>query len=229
MARGVEVRVRQVRTGPCAMLKSTCGSLAVACTLGLATLTGICAVWVDSVRADQIVVSTDPWANDCEMNNTGGPGLRTVYVHHLFTVGSLGTRFRASLDAGVTMNYISETHPFPMTVGNTQDGLSVCYGACLPPTSSGPVAVITYMYLGQTAGCPYLRVVPHPDAETVEVIECDGTPFFSYVKPLSIPPAGASCGCGSQYYILGVPHPFDCAPLPVESKTWGAIKALYRH
>lgn len=228
MARGIEVSVREVKTGRCAMSKNACGSLVVACTLGLATLAGICLVWADSAGADTIVVSTSPFGGDCSMDNTSGPGLRTVYVHHQHT-GSFGTRLRVALDAGVTMNYISETHPFPMTVGNTQDGLTVCYGACLPPASSGPVAVITYMYLGQTSSCPSLRVVPHPDAETVEVIACDGTAESPVLRDLPIPPPNESCGCGSQYQLVGVPHIFDCTPLPVENKTWGAIKALYRH
>jgi hypothetical protein len=209
------------------MFTNACGSLVVACVLGLAALAGIFPIGVDSARADTILVSANPFGGDCEMNNTSGPGLRTVYVYHQHA-GSLGTRLRVALDVGVTMNYISETHPFPMTVGNTQDGLSVCYGSCLPP-DGGPVAVITYMYLGQTFSCPSLRVVPHPDAETVEVITCDGKAESPSLEDLPIPPPNGSCGCGDRYQLVGVPHIFDCAPLPVESKTWGAIKALYRH
>lgn len=185
-----------------------------------------CLIFLSTVvRADTIELSMSPYGRDCQMINDSGPGLRTVYVNHVYTFGSRGARFKLSLDPGATLMYVSETHAYSMTVGNTQDGISICYGACVV---GGMIASVTYMYLGSTVNCPRLRVVPHPDAETVDVIDCYGVPQVASVSDMFVVAPGQGCGCPISRTIPGAAGFFDCTPLPIESKTWGGIKALYR-
>jgi hypothetical protein len=122
------------------------------------------------------------------------------------------------------MTYLSETHYFPMTVGNTQDGISVCYGECT--IGDQLVASITYMAYGTSSGCSEVLVVPHPAAQTVEAIRCDGVATRTYVRDMFIT-HNSGCGCPNTHSFQGTPQLFGCQAVPVASKTWGAIKALY--
>lgn len=122
------------------------------------------------------------------------------------------------------MTYLSETHPFAMSIGNTQTGLSVCYGEC--QLVAVLVVAINYMSYETDQPCSDVLIVPHPDAETVEVVDCSGLPAAAFVREVTI---GGICACPSPRTFQGTPQSFDCQPLPVESKTWGAVKALYRN
>lgn len=173
-----------------------------------------------------IEVSAEQFAYDCQLTNDTGPGIRTVYVRHEFNIGATASRFKLAMGPGATMTYISESHSLGMTAGNTQDGISVCYGACMP--GALVVATVTYMFNGSTANCSRLSVVPHPSAETVEVIGCTGVPEIASTSDLYVLAPGAICGCPSPQVFAGTPQSFDCSPVSTESVTWGAIKALYR-
>jgi hypothetical protein len=153
-----------------------------------------------------------------------GPGLKTVYVTHNFIPGATAVRFRVQ-PYGSTMIYVSETHNFPMTVGNAQDGMSVCYGSCL--LGPIPVATLTYMSYGTSAPCGQLEIVPHPAAEVPEVVLCDGRTVQTAAQDVN---AGTNvyCGCPEINAFPGAPRAFDCEPLAVHASTWGGIKALYR-
>ena len=177
------------------------------------------------VSADTLELSMSPYGRDCQMINDSGPGLRTVYVNHVFTFGARGARFRLSLDPGATLTYVSETHVYATTTGNTQDGISMCYGACV---EGGMVAAVTYMYLGSSVNRPRLRIVPHPDAETVDVIDCYEIPQAASVLDMFVVAPGQGCGCPTSQTFPGAARFFDCLPLPIENKTWGGVKALYR-
>jgi hypothetical protein len=177
-------------------------------------------------RADTLVLSADPFGWDCSMNNDGGPGLRTVYVVQ-FTPGSFGARFKVELDADVTMTYLSEELAFP-GIGNTQDGVALCYGSCVTGDGIVVVATMHYMFTSAEAACQFLRIVPHPDASTVDVINCYGVPEVAAVGDLRILTPGGACGCGETHTFEGTPAAFSCTPLPVEETTWGRVKAFYR-
>ncbi len=68
--------------------------------------------------------------HNCDLYN-GAPGVRTVYVRLLFNLGTTGVRFRVIPGNDVTVSFLSETHPVGATSGSTQEGISVCFGACL--------------------------------------------------------------------------------------------------
>lgn len=155
-----------------------------------------------------------------------GPGVRTISVVHAFNAGATASRFRIVPGPGVTMTYLSEVHPFSMTAGNTQSGISVCYGQC----AAGDLllATIDYMAYGTSASCSQILVVPHAAAQTVEAILCDGTPVRTFVQDMFIQRVVGDCGCPEARGIQGTPQVFTCSPVAVETATWGAIKAFYR-
>jgi hypothetical protein len=162
----------------------------------------------------------------CEMLDNQ-PGLIAVTVHHIFTVGGLGARFRVEPGAGVTFTYVSETHHFANTLGNTQTGVEVCYDACAAPNDS-PLITIYYLSYGTSGPCSELRVVPHPSAETVEVINCGGAPVAAWARGIVLNPSLLCSPCERATMFPGTPKYFNCEPLPTRTSTWGRVKALYR-
>lgn len=169
-----------------------------------------------------------PHAPICAIGDT--PGLHTVNVFHRFSLGNIASRFKVASDPGMTMTYVSETHPYSNSLGNTQDGLSVCYDECV--TGSTVVAVITYMGYGtSTSPCSFIRVVPHPEAETLDAMTCGYEPEIVSATHLEVRRGSGSCNyCIShmdRFYYPGTAEFFNCEALTVKSSTWGAIKALY--
>jgi len=158
----------------------------------------------------------------CELWDTGDT--REIYVVHTLHPGMIASRFRIAVDPRSTFTYISEDHHFPLTNGNVEDGITICYEECLP--SSILLVTVRYMTYGTSENCSRLRVEPHPDAAVVESIRCDGVPVVNAVQDMSITYPSDSCGCFPRG-TPGTPETFTCTPVPVESTTWGAIKALY--
>jgi hypothetical protein len=175
---------------------------------------------------DTIEVSAEWFTYDCQLLNDGPPGVRTVYVRHTFNDGATAVRFMVGLSPGVSMTFLSETHPFPMSVGSTQTGLSVCYGECL--LDDVVLATVSYMSYATDQNCSKVLILPHPDAETVEVLACDASPVAANVRDLHVLAPNGVCGCPPTHRFPGSPAAFDCRPLPTATTTWGAVKALYR-
>ncbi len=149
------------------------------------------------------------------------PGVRTLYVYHRLGAGR-GVRFRVVAGPGVTMTYLSETHYYP-SLGDTQTGITVCYQQCI----GGPlVATIQYMAYGTSSYYARIDVVPHPETNAVEVMNCDGTISGAWEQPMIINPEAGGCPPGRWYGDPANPRDF-CAALPVQKTTWGSIKALY--
>jgi hypothetical protein len=172
-----------------------------------------------------VEASADQYQYDCQLGNNLPGVIRTVYVRLTFNGGSTAARFRVALESGVTMTYLSETHPFPMTVGDTQSGISVCFGGCL--WGNQTLATIDYMTYATGPLCGKVLIVPQPEAETVDVRRCDGSSIAAYVRDLHVVGPGWACGCPGVHVFAGSPEAFDCTSVPVEHTTWGAVKALY--
>jgi hypothetical protein len=197
----------------------------VACVL---VLGGILLGPVGSVSAqiNGIEVSSEWFQSTCQLGNDVGPGIRTVYVRHLASVGSVASRFRVSLGEGTTMTYLSESQAFSTSLGDTQNGISVCYGECL----AGDIVLveISYMSYATDSNCSRIQVVPHSEALTIETIDCFGVAASAFSQDLYIVAPGESCGCPTPRSYSGTPQLFSCNPVPVETSTWGFVKALYR-
>jgi len=172
-----------------------------------------------------IAISGSPDFPLCNVSDVT-PGTRTLYIIHRFNPGMNAVRFKIQAGPGVTMTYVSETHYFASTIGNTQSGISVCYGTCT--LGNQLIASVTYTTYGTSSGCSKMLVVPHPSAQTVEAIKCNGVATRTYVEELVIE-HNSGCGCPDTHGFLGTAQVFGCQPVPVASTTWGAIKALYRN
>jgi hypothetical protein len=151
--------------------------------------------------------------------------LRTLRIFHKLNNGMIGSRFKLLADPGVPLTYVSETFHTATASGNTQEGITLCYGSCL----GGDLLLVSvdYMAYGTSEGCKQIRLVPHPDAETVDAVRCDLVPVGTYVGDLYLIAAPGGCGCPPEHGFPGVPEFFGCGPTPTRETTWGAIKALY--
>jgi len=172
-----------------------------------------------------IELSADEAPHYCDLYNET-PGVRTVYVRLSFNIGITAARFRVIPSSGVTLSYLSETHPIGQTLGDTQSGLSVCFDQCV--LGDAILATINYMSFGTGPNCGLLSLVPYPGAETVDILNCDGLPQAAWLIDVNVP-ISTPCGCPTPHIIPGTPKAFGCEPLTVQASTWGAIKALYRN
>jgi hypothetical protein len=179
------------------------------------------AAWVPRyVGATTLSLSADYFQYFCLADD--GPGLVTVHVLIEFNIGTTATRFRIQQSPEVTWSYISETPSFPTFLGNTQTGITMCFDPCLQ--FSAEIIAIQYMAYGTSTRCAGgVSIVPHPAAETVEVIECDGSASAAFTRSLVI-----GCECPSSHKYPGTAQVFDCTPLATRVTTWGAVKALYQ-
>ncbi len=202
-------------------------SLATKCVFALG-LAVACLILMNKVCSSHTIeASSEPFQTNCQLTNDQGPGIRTVYLRHTFNIGSTASRFRVITGPGATMTYLSETHGFAMTLGDSQAGISICYGACTIGSLS--LGSISYLSSGTDQNCSQVLVVPHPSSQTVEVLACDETPVVAFAQDLYlIAPGGGPCGCPASHVFAGSPQHFTCSPVPVASSTWGAVKAMYR-
>lgn len=177
-----------------------------------------------SAQEGSITISAADYFHLCALEDDA-PGVKTLYILHRFNTGSTASRFKIETGQGATLTYLSEVHHFASTQGNTQDGIAVCYGSCA--VGDQLLVTISYMSYGTSSSCSQMLVVPHPAAQTVDAIRCDGVAVRTFVRDLFIARA-SGCGCPEAHSFPGTPELFDCNPVPVATSTWGAIKALYR-
>jgi hypothetical protein len=159
---------------------------------------------------------TDAPLDQCWIEPVAGPV--TVYVVSQWGSGIGGARFRLVPDPGLHWEYISEWVPGFMYwigsfAGNSRDGILLEGG-----WSGWPTVLLEVDYLATAVpeSCARLRIEAYPGSEagTAEVRLAGNQwaiPTFVYDLPVGI-------WC-SPWCVLGT---------PVESRTWGAIKALYR-
>jgi len=128
----------------------------------------------------------------------------------VFTVGSTACQYSAPKPTCMTAMYLSDTNPFPVTVGNSQTGVSVGYGTC----RVGPIHVqtISFFTSGTTPACCRYRVLPDPNLASgqVETVDCAFQPGIA---------------TGGQGFVNS--NPTCNCNVPVEDTTWGGVKALY--
>ncbi len=166
-----------------------------------------------------IGVSSSPMLYACDIEDNA-PGLLEVFVVYTGLAAN-GITFAAPMPACADQwVYLQDSHVFGTTTGDSQTGVSVDFGTCL----SGPVHVLTIQYfaIGTTPPCCVYPVLPVSGSE-VEAVACDGsavtvTRLCNYINQ------DPNCGC----VVLG-PIFFLCPAVvvPVESTTWGRVKALY--
>ncbi len=153
------------------------------------------------------------------------PGLLEVFV--MYTgLPAKGISFAAPMPACTDRwVYLMDVNVFGNTTGNSQTGVSVDFGSCL----SGPVHVLTIRYFatGTTPLCCMYPALPVSGSE-VDAVACNGSPVAVTRLCNYINEQWPTCDCTRTF--LGYPTEFFLCPavvVPVESTTWGRVKALY--
>lgn len=151
----------------------------------------------------------------CAVNDT--PGLITVYVVHMDSPGTTGSRFAIDYDGAPALQFIAES-VIGIPLGNTHDGLSIGYGDCLV----SPFVAVTISFLGEglSEPCSTLRIIPDPtlgDLGEIQSTDCSTIPVLLNAE-------------GRGMFINPTEDCPDCGGVPVatEIDTWGNLKSLYR-
>ena len=121
-------------------------------------------------QVGQLCLFADPQGLNCTISDRHSQLLR-VYVVHTQAAGATAVTFSAPKPACMTgATWIGDTAVFPITIGHSQRGMTVGYGACLP----SPIHVLTiqYMTTGSTAeDCPY-QILPDP-YDGLTIVDCN--------------------------------------------------------
>ncbi len=135
------------------------------------------------------------------------PGILTVYVVHENTreTTHVSVEFMVNGGGGFTGTWLDETVQHTVFVGSSPSGIRIAYACQLEPHF---VLTIRYALSGTSATNSYLRVLPHPEEPTQQII----------VQNCSF---GLSPAAGGTLTV-------NRSVVPTEATTWGRIKALYR-
>ncbi|MEE9271617.1 MAG: hypothetical protein V3V49_15315 [Candidatus Krumholzibacteria bacterium] len=164
-------------------------------------------------QAGAIGTYADPLGLDCNVTGSIGSVL-SIFVVHTLTPGATASRFRASAPLCMLTTgsvHLSDTVVFPVTVGSSQTGVAIGYGACL----AGPIHVLTINYMsGATPFCCEYTVQADPGSVSgqIEVDLCSGQLAF---------------GVGLTHTVNGTIACPCSVPVPVEAMSWGRVKAMY--
>lgn len=190
-------------------------------------------------QAGYIGLYKDPTFISCEYWETT-PSLVPVYVVHKGTPGATASRFRVISEGGFNMIYVGDVIAAPVHSGTVQEGICFEYLECL--ASDILLVTINYFTMGMSPTCSRLRVVPDISAPSgkIEMMDCAGNVLEAGGDEFVVNPDG-SCYCDMMCLDAGLPcagvksnllrtgQKSDglCPASPVESKSWGHIKALY--
>ena len=175
----------------------------------------VVAALIADVRAQRLD-SIDLYANPSFNSTTANDGLGTLTVYvvhdpHAAQVATVSASFKISPSPGFTGVWLNDSTPLLTHFGTSPDGVDIVYnGGCAVVTSKTLVLTATYTVFGTSANCSFLEVTPHPLYGIIYVQDCDFSSISADGGRLTINPDQT------------------CSPLPVESVTWGRIKALYR-
>jgi hypothetical protein len=155
-----------------------------------------------------IGIYMDFTGTECNLSDATA-GMTTYRVVHVTDFGMTACAYWAPKPSCFTATYLSDTNVFPVTIGNSQDGVSIGYGSCRP----GPIHVqsIVYFTQGTTPQCCLYPILGIPTSGKVEAVDCANHLITAYGVTSVINPNGA-CTCGS---------------VRVEESTWGRVKSLY--
>jgi len=162
-----------------------------------------------------IGVFADPAGTVCDLTDQV-PGLKTVYVVQIYSIGSTAAQF--SLEENHSMMYLSETPTAPYIkigtcAGPSGYGCAIAYGGCYP----SPNMILTVSYFAQalTPTCGWIKVVPDVTVSppVLATTDCSSPPhLFDVTGGMAYINNDGSCPCN----------------VPVEETSWGQIKSLYK-
>ncbi len=158
-----------------------------------------------------IGVFADAGGTNCNVFDTGG--LVQVHLVHVHTDGATASQFMLDVSAA-GWTYLGDIWNFQTAIGNSVTGVSIAYHACL----TSPIHLGVVSFLGTSAPpCTEIRIVPDPIVAEGQIwsVDCEPIPLtqkHSVPGGKAIVNGNSSCSCS----------------VPIEEKTWGGIKALYR-
>jgi hypothetical protein len=169
-------------------------------------------------QAGSIGIFADPGAANCNLVARAG-GAAFYYIVHVYTPGATGCEYWAPKPSCLSGTWLADTNAFPVTIGNSQIGVSVGYGTC----RVAPILIqtITFLVIGETPQCCCYYIYPHPGVVPpgIYVVDC----LDNLLK--------ASGGIG---VINATSHCYDCdgygcvnERIPVAETSWGRLKTLY--
>jgi len=160
--------------------------------------------------AGAVFLYTDAGYNGCDIQDVAGPV--TIYTVHETHNGASALQYASPVPPCWTGAVFVSDEPEFLAIGDSQTGMALSYGGCL--TGQVLVNTMTILSQGLAPPCCALDVTPDPAAPTGQIEGVDCALNTTH-------PAGAaavinmdgSCPCGTT--------------TTVETKTWGAVKALY--
>lgn len=198
----------------------------------VALVLALCMPGTTRAQGGFIGITSDPAGVNCDGFATPGTVLELYVVHQIWTGGSESSAFAVQNSGGVMLLFLSATQPGHVILGNPYDGVSVGYGAC----KTGTVVVLKLLYFatGNSAPCSQIRIVPNPQFGAVLSCDCAGNELVQGAATFILNP-DATCPClAGGFAADGLSAPGETTgllcgpPVPVESSTWGAVKALYQ-
>lgn len=161
-----------------------------------------------------------------------GPNGIQIFVVHQNAAAATGIRYQVVKSSTFRAMYLADNPQFPVVEGDSETGMTICYGACL----ASPVLANAILYVGTglSGVCSWIALGAHPDAATAmpEVSDCDGG-IFGVTSAGSViinPTVACECGTAQPSTYRAASHPpFPlCETVASESSTWGRIKALFQ-
>lgn len=167
-----------------------------------------------------IQIFGDPAGTQCEIMDTA-PGLFSLYVVHVFTPGATAAQFSAPKPwCMADAIYLSDTAVYAVTLGNSQSGVAIGYGACVP--SPNHILTMNFFAQGTTLPCCCYYTSPDPlvPSGEIEVVDCANEVLYAFRAPAVIN-FNHSCLCWD------LPDGCINGPVPIEDTTWGQVKSIY--
>ena len=172
------------------------------------------------VLADHIGIYNDSNGIMCGGQLQPAPSINYVFIIHEGSAAAKASKWRIAHEIPVISVSFNLTNPYleiypigdPLGTGST-----ISYLDCRP--SPYVIGSVGFLYFGgPVTGCDHLLIEAH-----------QGDGFY----PPETTPVFADCGDATQIATGGTfsfnPVGCDtCAPLPVQTSTWGAVKALYQ-
>jgi hypothetical protein len=182
-------------------------------------------------QAGSIGIFANPAATDCGLV-ARSQGIALYYVVHVNTPGAKGCQYWAPKPSCFVGMWLADSNVFPVTLGNSQTGVSAGYGSCR--TAPILVQTIQYFVTGATPNCCCYYIYPHPQTEPpgLWVVDCADNLLEASAGMGIINTSAGSCGCYpcfSPECLQARAASTMCinAPVPVKATTWGRLKSLY--
>jgi len=198
-------------------------------TLRLALLVLSVAAATAMGQAGTIGIYGDTQGYSCNLRDAT-PGLTPYYIVHVNTPGATACQYSAPAPWCLRAQWLSDTNYFPVTIGNSQNGVSVGYGACR--TSPILVQAVNFFTRGLSPSCCCYFVEADSTAVPpgIYVVDCaDNLLVATGGMGIINSTIGCQCTicaspeCAGALDAGGCLHP----PVPAQGTSWGRVKALY--